>query len=381
MDWEELAQEIMDLSVQYNKPVTVERYVVGPQVVRYYLQPGTRTVSGKPRLTRASLFANRVKDISAQLGVPMSVDTDSKFVIDVPRDTIDIVPLESIMVPAGENDFTLTLGKTPDGEVVSLDLSDPRSPHLLIAGATGSGKSVAIKAAIEESLRKYDDVALYIIDPKQVDLSEYQDVAHGYVNRYKSDMLLREMVQLMRHRYETMSKVNIRSIYEPNDKVDFDRVLVVIDELADICYNSEAMVALQEIAQMGRAAGIHLVVATQRPSADIIDGSIKANFPTRLSFNVATKTDSRVVLDRNGAEQLRGRGDALLLNGNVTRLQGAIAQSKVEHRIPDGATQTVYDLNILDDSPDEKREFEVKPWMAFVFIIVMSIIFMLYMGA
>jgi S-DNA-T family DNA segregation ATPase FtsK/SpoIIIE len=215
-------------------------------------------------------------------------------------------------------------------------------PHLLVAGATGSGKSVCINSLITSLLvtRTPDEIQLILIDPKQVEMSQYKNLPHlrlpVVTDMEKVVAALRWTVLEMERRYTRFSEVSARNIVAFNERFPNERLgylVVVIDELADMMMTAAEDVErlICRLAQLGRAAGVHLVVATQRPSVDVLTGLIKANLPTRIAFAVSSQTDSRVILDRAGAERLLGRGDALYQAGdemNPRRVQGAFASDE-----------------------------------------------------
>jgi len=264
-------------------------------------------------------------------------------------------------------------------------------PHLLIAGATGSGKSVGLNAMICSVLYKAtpDDVKLILIDPKRIELSIYEGIPHLIVpvvtDAKKATRALHWAVQEMERRYALMAEKGVRNIYRFNQKSmkeqgagqDNSRsgdlgaseeklplVLIVIDELADLMLvaSRDVELALTRLAQMARAAGIHLLIATQRPSVDVLTGIIKANFPTRLSFQVSSRTDSRTILDGNGAENLLGNGDMLLLPPGTAKLQrihGAYVSESEIRRIIDFLKKQqppVYQEEILQALPLEEEQ-------------------------
>ncbi len=221
------------------------------------------------------------------------------------------------------------------GKPVVADLT--RMPHLLVAGATGSGKSVCINSLIASLLvsRTPEEVQLVLVDPKQVEMSQYKELPHLRLP-VVTDMdrvvaSLRWTVLEMERRYTRFSEVGARNIVAFNERFPAERLnylVIVIDELADMMMSAAEDVERQicRLAQLGRAAGVHLVVATQRPCVDVLTGLIKANLPTRIAFAVSSQTDSRVILDRTGAERLLGRGDGLYQAGdemNPRRFQGA----------------------------------------------------------
>ena len=244
--------------------------------------------------------------------------------------------LESDAFQRSSSKLTLALGKTIHGEPYLTDLAT--MPHLLIAGSTGSGKSVGVNAMLTSVLYRAtpDDVRLILIDPKRLELGMYEDIPHlltpVVVDPKKAANALRWAVQEMEERYRTLAAEGVRNIEQYNRNIrlvlaeggaahDADApkplpfIVVVIDELADLMMvaSNEVEESIARLAQMARAVGIHLILATQRPSVDVVTGLIKANLPSRISFRLSSKTDSRTILDANGAEQLLGRGDMLFL--------------------------------------------------------------------
>jgi len=239
-----------------------------------------------------------------------------------------------------KSNLTLCLGKDIIGHPVVAELD--KMPHLLIAGATGTGKSVALNAMICSLLYKStpDEVKLIMIDPKRIELSNYDGIPHlitpVVTDIKKATNALFWAVHEMEKRYELLSERKARHIRQYNQKIDMEGktaegevweklpyIVVVIDELADLMIASsrDVEVALTRLAQMARAAGIHLILATQRPSVDVLTGIIKANFPTRLTFQVSSRTDSRTIIDTSGAENLLGNGDMLFLPPGTSKLQ------------------------------------------------------------
>ncbi len=228
----------------------------------------------------------------------------------------------------------LVLGKGTIGEVVVVDLA--RMPHLLIAGSTGSGKSVALNAVLISLLCKLspDELKLILIDPKRLEFASFTDIAHLLfpivTSPHHAAPVLRWVVQEMEERYEKMAKRGARNIADYNERIKSDQdglalpfIVVVIDELADLMITAGRDIEdlITRITQMARAAGIHMIVATQRPSVDVITGLIKANFPSRISFRVASRIDSRTILDTMGADRLLGRGDMLFLDASTSQLR------------------------------------------------------------
>ncbi len=297
------------------------------------------------------------------------------------------------------NSITLALGKDISGQVVYADLE--KMPHLLIAGTTGSGKSVGINTIIMSILYRFkpDECKLILIDPKMLELSVYEDIPHlltpVVTNPNKAVFALKWVVREMENRYKLMSSLNVKNINSYNEKskkilstgkklfkkvqtgIDNDTrqpifekreipldkmpfIVVVIDEMADLMMvaGKEVENLVQRLAQMARASGIHLVTATQRPSVDVITGTIKANFPSRISYKVASKFDSRTILNEMGAEQLLGSGDMLFLeNGaNLKRLHGGfISESEIEKVVNSIKEQAIFDEK-NEITLDEKQD-------------------------
>jgi S-DNA-T family DNA segregation ATPase FtsK/SpoIIIE len=284
--------------------------------------------------------------------------------------------------------LTICLGKDIVGNPVVAALD--KMPHLLIAGATGTGKSVALNAMICSLLYKAtpDDVKLIMVDPKRIELSSYDGIPHlitpVVIDAKKATNALFWAVREMERRYELLSKMNTRNISQYNKKIGNEEkpdqadewqklpyLVIVIDELADLMMlaSRDVEVTLTRLAQMARAAGIHLILATQRPSVDVLTGIIKANFPTRLTFQVSSKTDSRTIIDTNGAENLLGSGDMLFLPPGTAKLQrihGAYiseselvqitkflrAQAKPEY------DDEVTEASAVDAAADEEQEYD-----------------------
>ena len=264
--------------------------------------------------------------------------------IEIPNTKMSIVPFIDIV---GSEDFInidshtpICLGKDIIGNPVIVGLE--KMPHLLIAGATGTGKSVALNAMIASILYKSspENVRFIMIDPKRIELSMFNDIPHlltpVITDMKKANIALQWVVREMESRYEMLAKLQVRNIEQYNHKIKhsdlseygeddieiYPYIVVIIDELADLMMTASKDIefSLTRIAQMARAAGIHLILATQRPSVDVLTGIIKANFPTRISFQVSSKTDSRTIIDSNGAETLLGRGDMLFVPPGTARL-------------------------------------------------------------
>jgi len=282
------------------------------------------------------------------------------------------------------------MGKDIVGSPVIADLQT--MPHLLIAGATGTGKSVALNTMICSLLYKAtpEDVKFIMIDPKRIELSAYNDIPHMITpvvtDMKKATNALFWAVKEMERRYQLLSENRVRNIEQYNRKIQkspsepasedaplpekLPYIVIIIDELADLMMVSsrDVEVALTRLAQMARAAGIHLILATQRPSVDVLTGVIKANFPTRLSFQVSSKTDSRTIIDTNGAETLLGNGDMLFLPPGTAKLQrihGAyISEEELTDIVEFLKTQKSPDYNeaVLENQSSEKNGSEEKDY-------------------
>lgn len=308
----------------------------GPIITRYELEPARGV-----RINKFTALADDLARVMRALRVRVLAPIPGKAAvgIEIPNKHGSTVYLKHIInskaFTSADNILNIAMGKTTSGEAYVTDLS--RMPHVLIAGATGSGKSVCINTMIMSLLyqAKPHELKFVLIDPKKLELSVYQDLA-GYHLITSEDMdeyvitkpqnavtALRAVEVEMERRYEILADATVRDIKEYNRRIENGQyegdflpyIVVVIDELADLMITAakEVEEPIARLAQMARAVGIHLIIATQRPSVDVLTGVIKANFPARIAFQVASKTDSRTILDANGAEKLLGRGDMLFL--------------------------------------------------------------------
>lgn len=329
---------------------------LGPTVTKYEIQPATGVkVSKIVSLSDDIALALAARDIRMEAPIPGK----SLIGIEVPNTQVSPVSFSEIIDAALETPSLLEvpLGRDISGSVCLADLS--KMPHLLIAGATGSGKSVGMNVIIVSLLMKAhpNEVKFLMIDPKKVELTMYNDLPHQLTpvvtNPRKAAQALNKVVQEMERRYELFAESSVRNIDAYNELVEqwnkeskdtvyetLPKIVVFIDELADLMMvaSNDVEAAIIRLAQMARAAGIHMIIATQRPSVDVITGIIKANVPSRLAFAVSSGTDSRTILDSVGAEKLLGRGDMLFQpmgKNKPIRVQGAyISDSEVE-RITD----------------------------------------------
>jgi S-DNA-T family DNA segregation ATPase FtsK/SpoIIIE len=357
---------IMKTLSEFGIPATVIGYRVGPSVTQFAVQPGFIKKPGtdeedlQQMKVRVAQIASLEKDLalalSAQrLRIEAPVPGKPYVGIEVPNTNSSMVRLRALL----ESDsfyrnnapLNLALGRDVSGNPLNADLS--RMPHLLIAGSTGSGKSVCITAiaACLAMNNTPEELRMVMIDSKMVELIRFNGLPHLYgkveTNLERILGVLRWVVVEMEHRYRLLESAHARDLDAYNrkmarkdDGVTLPRIVVLIDELADLMMSAPDQTEhnLVRLAQMARATGIHLIVATQRPSTDVVTGLIKANFPARLAFAVASGTDSRVILDYTGAESLLGRGDMLFLNpevGNPVRAQGVLITDMEIERLID----------------------------------------------
>jgi S-DNA-T family DNA segregation ATPase FtsK/SpoIIIE len=314
----------------------------------YGLSPGWKGRSeentGGQRV-RVDTILNREKDIALALASPSlrfeaPVPGESVVGIEVPNSHPTEVTLRSVMDTPEWEAFAKTaalpvpLGLGSGGEPVMADLS--RMPHTLVAGSTGSGKSVCMNAIISGLILTKTplELRLVMIDPKRVELTPYQGIPHLYhpviVEADRAVIVLRSLVDEMMGRFRQLEEASVKNIASYNEKMDekMPYLVILVDELADLMLTAAGDVErlLVRLAQLGRATGVHLVVATQRPSVDVVTGLIKANFPSRISFAVMSQIDSRTIIDSIGAEKLLGRGDMLYMpidKPKPSRVQGA----------------------------------------------------------
>jgi DNA segregation ATPase FtsK/SpoIIIE, S-DNA-T family len=333
-----LTLALSDLGVEAH----VVRAVVGPRVTRYELRLGSGVKVGKVRnLQQDIAYALAATEVRILAPIPGK----SAVGVEVPNTRPAKVTLGDVFQAYPDaNDWTLPvgLGKDISGRAVFFDLSE--MPHLLVAGTTGSGKSVMLNGLLTSLLLTTDprQVKMVLIDPKRVELSQFGRVPHlitpVVTDVKKAANALGWAVAEMERRYEVLEKIGVRSVEGYNDRAETQMpyVVVVIDELADLMMQAGAKVedAIIRLAQKARAVGIHLVVATQRPSVDVITGMIKANVPSRIAFAVSSQVDSRVILDSPGAEALLGMGDMLykpVSAARPSRVQGAfISEAEVD---------------------------------------------------
>ncbi len=347
---------------EFGVPVRVIGFRVGPTVTQYAVEPGyTERIAANGSVTRQKVKVSKISSLSRDLTLALSAERlrietpvpgKSYVGIEVPNEDNAFVRLrpilESDQYQKNLTPLSVALGRDVSGEPVKTDLE--KLPHLLIAGTTNSGKSVCVTALTTSLVMSNSprDLRLVMLDPKMVELVRFNGLPHlmGKVETELERMLavLRWAQMEMDRRYRLLAEVRARNLAGYNQKMrqkrkpPLPRIVIVIDELADLMMSAPDQTehSLIRLAQMARATGIHMVVATQRPSTDVVTGLIKANFPARISFAMASSIDSRVILDANGAENLLGRGDMLFLDpakSGLLRLQGVIVSDSELEKI------------------------------------------------
>ncbi len=342
---EKVGQQLIEALGHFGIDARIVGTVAGPHVTRYELKlaPGIK-MSKVANLKDDIAYALAASEIRILAPIPGKTAVG----VEVPNSVRRIVHLGDVFqdAPAGWSPLTVWLGKDIAGKAIGTDLA--KQPHVLVAGTTGSGKSGCVNAMLTSILLRAspNDVKLVLVDPKQVELNHYEGIPHLITPVVTSPRIaanvLQNLIREMEQRYTVMSVAKTRSLVELNkvrekhgDK-PLPYILCVIDELADLMMIAPAEVedSIIRLAQKSRAVGIHLLLATQRPSADIITGMIKANVPARIAFAVSSQIDSRVILDQGGAESLLGQGDMLFrpaTDSRPARIQGAyVTEEEIE---------------------------------------------------
>jgi S-DNA-T family DNA segregation ATPase FtsK/SpoIIIE len=313
----------------------------GPAVTLYEFEPAAGT-----KISKIVALTDDIARSLSVISVRIAKVPGKNFVgIEIANKAQDTVYFRDV-VQSGAQDciLPLALGKDIAGKPMMTDLA--KMPHLLVAGTTGSGKSVAIHAMLMSLLYKltYKELRLLLIDPKMLEFAAYNSIPHllhpVVTDPKEAVVSLKWAVREMERRYKLMSDCNVRNIVSYNSQFEpLPYIVVVVDEMADLMVvaGKEIECAVQRLAQMARASGIHIIMATQRPSVDVITGTIKANFPSRISFQVSSKIDSRTIIGEQGAEQLLGRGDMLYLStgGRLVRVHGPFLTEDEVNRITD----------------------------------------------
>lgn len=379
---DETARELEDTLIQHGVDARLTRIVPGPTVTRYEIELGAGVkVARVTSLSHDIAYALATPDVRILAPIPGR----SAIGVEVPNKRRQLITLGDILrsPEAKEASHPLEIGLGMDiaGAPSMLNLSE--LPHVLIAGATGAGKSSCINALVTSILMRTtpEEVRLILVDPKRVELGQYNEVPHlltrVITNPKKAVDALEWAVREMDRRYDLLADAAVRDIGGYHDRFDtgqldedrFDRfpyVAIVVDELNDLMIVAGRAVeeAIVRIAQMARAVGIHLVLATQRPSVDVITGVIKANVPSRLAFSVASQADSRVILDSAGAEKLVGLGDMIVVTARdpkPERVQGAWVSEDEIHSVVDwvkGQREAQYEQHVFEEAEAQKAELD-----------------------
>lgn len=387
----ELAAEenasILEMTLEsFNLNAKIINVSIGPNITKYELQPAIGT-----KVNKFSSLSNDLAMALAATSIRIEAPIPGKAAvgIEIPNKEILSVSLKEVLL-SPNNDMSkklqVALGKDITGDSIFMEIN--KTPHMLVAGATGSGKSVSINSFILSILLKATptEVKMIMIDPKKVELAPYNGIPHlltpVVTEPKRAAVILKKMVLEMETRYELFAKTNTRNIEGFNTKLkksnpdsygELPYIVIIIDELADLMMiaSNEVETSIARLAQMARAAGIHLVIATQRPSTDVITGLIKSNIPSRLSFSVSSSIDSRTILDQSGAEKLLGKGDMLYAaNGsnNLNRIQGTFVSDEEIIEIVEfitnqeygkeqfSAEQAAFEETILKASEDQERD-------------------------
>ncbi|MHC4946406.1 MAG: DNA translocase FtsK, partial [Planctomycetota bacterium] len=353
-----LENKLLDFGVKGN----VTKVHTGPVVTMYEFEPApgvkiNRVVSLSDDLALALKAQSiRISTLPGKAAIGIEIPNNVREIASL-RDTVS-----SDAFTKSASKLTIALGKDIFGVPVVADLA--RMPHLLVAGATGAGKSVALNSMILSLLYKArpDEVKVLLIDPKLLEFSAYEGVPHlisqVVTNPKEAAEMLRKMVFEMERRYRLIASKGVRNIESfnaasgPDDRLPY--IVIFIDELADLMFASGSQVedSIARLAQMARASGMHLVLATQRPSVDVITGIIKANFPARIAFQVTTRVDSRTIIDTQGAEQLVGKGDMLFMlpGKRIMRVHGTlVTETEIRDIIQFVKAQGAPDYTIVDE--------------------------------
>ena len=380
-DRNKMVQKVSSILVQTLSEYQVEAQVVdahiGPSFTQYELTIKTGTKLSKIlSLDKELSLSLGVKDVKIEAPIPGKKTVG----IEVANDETDMVGLREILektpLNKKDNKLLVALGKNVMGLAKFCEIN--KTPHLLVAGSTGSGKSVCINGIIISILMraKPDEVKLMLIDPKKVELGIYNGIPHlmrpVVTDPRQASVALQKLVEEMERRFSTFEKNKVKNI-EGYNSLNIEKmpyIVCIIDELADLMMvaSKEVQASIMRITQMARAAGIHLIVATQRPSTDIITGVVKSNIPSRISFAVSSGIDSRTILDQTGAEKLLGKGDMLFKpidDNNPERIQGAFVSDEEIAKVVDYAVAQQIETHVDNlfmnlETPDTKNEVKVE---------------------
>lgn len=365
------AQSLIETLESFKLRVNITNVLIGPNVTKYELKPEAGV-----KINKFNSISNDIALSLAAKAVRIEAPIPGKAAIgiEIPNDKTMMVGLKQVLASPNNNfdkKLQVGLGKDITGNSRFIEIN--KTPHMLVAGSTGSGKSVCINGIIVSLLTKTspDDVKLIMIDPKKVELTPFNGIPHllapVVTEPKKAAAILKKMVIEMEYRYELFSKTNTRNIEGYNKKVEDDitytfkklpYIVIIVDELADLMMvaSNEVEESIARLAQMARAAGIHLILATQRPSTEVITGLIKANIPTRIAFAVSSSIDSRTILDATGAEKLLGKGDMLISeqgSNNMVRIQGAFIDDKEVMDVVEAITSQ-FDTVDIEESYDNE---------------------------
>lgn len=375
---QEQKEKILETLLNFGIEGEIKEISQGPRIIRYEFQPAAGI--------KVREVVSLADDLALHLAVaPIRVEAPipgkSAIGIEVPNKTRSTVYIKGLLEKIfekedRENKFYFPLGEDIAGNPKIAELT--KMPHLLIAGQTGSGKSVCLNSIICSLLftKTPEEIKFLLIDPKRVELTNYNGIPHliapVVVDSKTAAIALEIMVKKMEERFEIFAEEGVRNIEgyntikEPQERIPY--IAIIIDELADLIFQTQFEVEknICRIAQMARATGIHLVIATQRPSVNVITGLIKANIPSRISFAVASQTDSRTILDMNGAEKLLGEGDMLYLPVDAakpTRIQGAFIDEEEIRKVVDfwkSQGEPAYEEEFLEIQQEEKKYEEIE---------------------
>jgi len=362
-DLEANARVLEDTLADFAISAKVTDIEQGPVITRYELEPAPGVKLNRI-VALGDDIALAMKAQSVRIIAP--IPGKGRVGVEVPNTQSSLVYLKEILASKefkdGETKLTLSLGKDIAGQPIIAKLDD--MPHLLIAGTTGSGKTVCVNSLILSLLFKANpsELKFLMIDPKMVELAPFNGLPHllcpVVIDAKKASLALGWVVNEMEERYRLLAKVGARNIDSYNEKQErIPYIVVIIDEFADLMTVARDQIesTVTRLAQLSRAVGIHLILATQRPSVDVITGVIKANLPARISFKVASKVDSRTVLDMNGADKLLGKGDMLFLRpgeSKLIRIQGTLVSDKEIERVTDfikSQAEPIFDEDILKE--------------------------------
>ncbi len=364
----ENADKLINTLNDFGIEAKILQATVGPTITRYEIQP-------KPGI-KVSKIVGLTDDIALSLAaksirIVAPIPGKMAIGIEVPNEKASMVGIKDILsspeFTTHKSNLAFGLGKDVSGGIVVADIAD--MPHLLIAGSTGSGKSVCINTLISSILFKAspEDVKMIMIDPKMVELANYNGIPHLMLpvvtDPKKAANALNWAVSEMNRRYKLFAENQVKDIKGYNEKISekMPKIVIIIDELADLMMvsSNDVEASICRLAQMARAAGMHLIVATQRPSVDVITGLIKSNIPTRISFAVSSSTDSRTILDEGGAEKLLGKGDMLYYPVNAAkpyRIQGAFIGEDESERVVDFIKDQYKDVDLEPASEEIMEE-------------------------